>query len=886
MAVKKAWLFCALICMVFLKVSGQSASSTAAPVIFFEAHPNQQFGFDAFAFKEWSTEYETWEKASQKPYKIPFKSVGFGQTDLVNARLLNGDTLTMDSLSFRIYETGQLLSFVKTEQGLLTLELPPMGMNYLVSAIYRGREIGQLKVIPYKLRMEKVYLVPLAASKVNIDSLEAKVNRIYRQANVQVDLEVLPVFQHPEWEAATLLDNPSVIHERYSNQMHDLRDLYVETHPDMDKKAYYLFLVPGFTDPGTRGYMVRNKALGFVKVDKSPKLAQTIARQLGYGMGFFKDSWMDDGPAKGSTHNLMDIPSGREMRHKQWGQLRFSAHSYSLFDNYEDVRTNNGFVAYYFWKEKKNGELDLGNGNFLAAIKHPYKKNYLSYHLNIDNVLFQPLFTWGGKFINTLHLFVSTAVLLLGIYFGRKVGRWIKNKYRRPRLRRFIWRLIQLGAIPYAIYLMILFVNLGYSWFEVRSGKLDEMNGLSVNRAISYIAVNDNVKHPSEMDLSSELVIQRGKTWRKEERMPVLYFAVRQDKKGEWTKVRLQAHSDSLVLSTRHYAEKAESHYLVFNYITPKGGFQQQRVFNYAGNEITDKLDIPDPAKRILLFVNGYRPTSIGHTFEENFADIKQKGLEFPDSRNLVYTFDRYEYWRPWNAIDQKFEKRINPSETYYADGHFSVSTSNHRSLINFTTVSAAYPKRCSHNKKHHCYTSKSAKNFLGSRTVRTINMHRTRPNKSGFRKRLKNGHIAGRNIYQMLNEVPNRSENDTLYIVAHSMGYAYALGIIEELRGKIQFGSFYIIAPENASAGTVHLSEWQDVWQYGSRFQKGSGDAPCLLDGVAPQVKANGLKHSNRIYIPEKLYKKKGFFDSHFIGYYTWILDIEKGRKGYIKAH
>ncbi len=872
-------------CLLILKVSAQENGS-AAPVILFEAHPNQQFGFDAFLYKEWSSEYTTWENAPQKPYKIPVKSVGFGQTDLVNARLVNSDTLRMDSLSFRIGENNQELAFVVKERSLLTLELPPMSKSYLLKAFYRGREIGQLNVVPYKLRTEKVYLIPLATTRVNIDSLQAKINRIYRQANVQVQLELLPVFTHDEWDASTLLDNPSEIHERYSNQMHDLRDLYIETHPDIDKKAYYLFLVPGFTDPGMRGYMVRNKALGFVKVDKSPRLSQTIARQLGYGMGFFKDSWMDEGPEKGTTRNLMDLPSGSEMNHKQWGQLRFSAHSYSLFDNYEDVRTNNGFVAYYFWKEKENGELDLGNGNFLAAIKHPYKKNYLSYHLNIDNILFRPLFTLGGKFINSLHFVMLVVLVFLLFYGGRKMNRWIDKRFKRVRLARFGWRLLQIGAVPYLIYLMVLFVNLGYSWFEVRSGKLDEMHGLSINRAIGYMAVNDNVKHPNEVDLSSELVIQRGKTWRKEERMPVLYFAVRKDKNGEWNKVRLQAHSDSLVLSTRDYAQKAESHYMVFNYIDEKGSFEQQRVFNHTGNEITDKLNIPDPAKRILLFVNGYRPTSIGHTFEENFADIKKKGLEFPDSRNLVYTFDRYEYWRPWNAIDLKFQKRINPSETFYADGHFSVSTSNHRSLINFTTTSAAYPKRCSHNKKHHCYTSTSAKNFLGNRTVRTINMHRVRPNKSGFKKRLKSGHIAGRNIYQMLNEVPNRSENDTLYIVAHSMGYAYALGIIEELRGKIQFGSFYIIAPENASVGKVHLSEWQDVWQYGSRFQKGRGDAPCLLDGVAPQVKANGLQNENRVYIPEKLYKKKGFFDSHFIGYYSWVLEIEKGRRGYIAPH
>jgi hypothetical protein len=163
------------------------------------------------------------------------------------------------------------------------------------------------------------------------------------------------------------------------------------------------------------------------------------------------------------------------------------------------------------------------------------------------------------------------------------------------------------------------------------------------------------------------------------------------------------------------------------------------------------------------------------------------------------------------------------------------------------------------------------------------MSLHRTRPNKKGFEKRRRNGQIAGRNIYQMLNELPNGSKNDTLYIVAHSMGFAYSLGIVEELRGKIHFGGFYIIAPENAACGSVNLTEWKEVWQYGSHFSGKNRDAACLQDGVAPQTRVHGLRHTNRVYIPRNLYAKKGFFNSHFIGYYTWLFDIKKGKRGYI---
>jgi hypothetical protein len=146
------------------------------------------------------------------------------------------------------------------------------------------------------------------------------------------------------------------------------------------------------------------------------------------------------------------------------------------------------------------------------------------------------------------------------------------------------------------------------------------------------------------------------------------------------------------------------------------------------------------------------------------------------------------------------------------------------------------------------------------------------------------NGQIAGRSLLQELNEIPNKSENDTLYIVAHSMGYAYALGMIKELRGRISFGGLYIIAPENAFCGRIRPKEWKEVWQYGSNFNKGKEDAPCLQDGVAPQTAVSGLTNAQRCYIPPGLYATKGYFDSHFIGYYSWIFNIHQGHKGAIR--
>jgi len=852
--------------------------------IVFEENNQQLFGFDGFEQEAWTENYETWSTDLINVYPIAYKSVGEQQTDVVNARFINSKQLVLDSLIFIVAGTELQIPYTIAADQLVTLSLPAMSANYLISAVYGGKEVGRLNVVVYKSTFEKVIIVPLMTSKLNQDSLTIHLNQIYRQANIQFSVEIQQPFIHEDWDATQLFDNPSQVYDRYTNQMTTLRDLYLDAHPKADRKAFYIFIIPGFVDEHVKGYMVRNKVVAFVKALKTVEINRVIARQLGRGVGLLKDTWQDKGPERGTTNNLMDWSIGNHLTHKQWEELRHTSNSFSFYDNYEDVRTNNGFVAYYFWKEDAKGNILLDNNDLLQSIKRPYKKNYLSYQLNIDQLMFQTLFKIKGRLICTWHLLCILVIISSTFFFGRKVGRSLKSRFERPRFYRFLWRIVQFAGSIYLSYLSFLFVNMGYGWFEVHSGKLIELDQLNRSKAIKEIGQNVNYKYPSESTMNSELLIQRGDTWYKSKRKRVLYFSLHQDQKGNWTIARFQADSDSLIIPTEEFSIRAESHYMVFNYVSTDGSFQQQKVFNHLGIDITDKLKIPDPAKRILLFVNGYRPTSIGHSFEENFQDIQTKGLEFSDSKNLIYTFDRYDYWRPWQEMDLRFQKRINPVETFYADGHFSVSTSNHRSLINFTTTSSIYPKRCSNSKKHSCYRTQAVNSFLnGSRSVKTVNLHRTRSNKSGFRKRFENGRIAGRNIYQMLNEVPNRSANDTLYIVAHSMGYAYALGIIEELRGHIEFGSFYIMAPENAGGGSVRLSEWKEVWQYGSNFNKTGRDAPCLLDGVAPQTKAGGLKTTNRIYIPRKLYRQKGFFDSHFIGYFKWVFDIKKGKQGHI---
>jgi len=873
-----------ILLIILVSFSGFGQTNGKVRVDFF-ASSQQRYGFDKLEFKEFVENYEKLEfEKNSEPYFVPHKSVGYNMTDEVQFVIQNKKKVDFDALQFKIGKQNLYIDTSSFENDTITLLLPKRKGNYSVEVFYFKKLIGKLNVKVYARKAENIIIVPLVNSAVDKDNLEDYLNAIYIQAGIKFNINIQSVFKDEEINYS-LLSNPSHANDRYTSQMIAIRDLYFETHPNADKNSYYLFVVPGFVDTDLNGYMVRNKSIGFIKESELDKMHYTIARQLGFGLGSLGATWKDNGPEEGTTQNLMDNGTGTHLTAHQWESIRLGCSSLSYYDDYEDVQTNSGIIAYYFWTEDQQGNIIFTSTNLLGSINRPFKKNQYSVYLDIDNFLFKPVFTAFGWIISILHIISFLGLLFLSIVFRRKlVNRW-RNSFFKLRLVRFGFRILNFFFFIALFLLLSLLINRAYPMFEVNEGVMKNLNGMTLNKARNKIRDNNYTSKLEENKLGSEIVVKKGDNWYLKKRKQVLYFSLIQDGEG-WKDCKYVTDSDELALDSKNYREKAESHYMVFDYFNERGEKIDQRVFNHLGIDITQKLELNDPVKRILLFVNGYRPTSMSQSFEENFADIQKNGLEFPNSSNKIYNFDRYDYWRPWNEIDLLFQDRINPTETFYADGHFSVATSNHRSLVDFTSLSTIYPKRCKNKNKHVCKTTEveNWSTLWFKVDKNTADLFNLKPNKKGFKERKTNGKIAGRNLNQIFNELPNNSSNDTLYIVAHSMGYAYSLGIIQELRGKINFGGLYIIAPENASAGKINMDEWQEVWQYGDDFKAEKDKSPCLLDGIAPQAKVGGLKAKHRIFIPTEKYSIKGFYDSHFIGYYTWIFKIDKNSKGYIK--
>lgn len=870
----KLWMGC---WMTFLMLSAGASAQFVLPDIRFVASDVQQFGFDDARIQQWEGNYEVLTFKDSLKQRIPYKSMLRGSVDHVNL-VLDKPIDSLSHLTFEVGDSNVVLNFTRLSLDTLELELPVSDSDYLLKVYYKGELETALNVINYDELTYKVKVIPLSGN-VEIDSLRHYLNRVYAQAGISLDLSLDDRYKLNS-EIDSVFANPSKNHERYTQQMIEVRDDYFDLY-GVEKGTYYVFIVADFVASDVEGYMVRNKGVGFVK-RKAQDLYYEIAHQLGFGIGQFNDLWKDEGPTRGSTMNLMDV-KGTHLTHEQWIMIRANGEMVAYYDEFEDVRANNGIIAYYLWEENADGTIKVKNDNIRGAVRRPYKRNTYSLYLGIDNFLFYQLFNIGPFPICLLHLLGFVILAVSSSWVRRRIVRRV-GFIKKRRIFRFLTRCTSFIAHAALYWLLFLLINEGYYLFEVHNGPIESLEGKSMFRAERDIFNNQNLRRKAESKIGSEVLIKKSNgQWVLEKRKPVLYFTVRK-KNGKRT-LRFKEDSDNLYLPTLNFRRKVQTHYFVYRYLDENDEITEERVFNHVGIDITDKLELEDPEERIVLFVNGYRPTSLGGSFEDNFSDIQNNGLEFNNSSNVIHTDDRYEYWRPYREIDLKFAKRLNATAKYYADGHHSVATSNHETLIDFTQHSIKYPKRCRNPRRHVCKHQKKGAKWLGlQRKIDTYTTQPLEPNVKGFNERRENGRIAGRNLLQLLNEIPSKSDNDTLFIVAHSMGYAYALGIIDEMRGKINFGGFYIIAAENAESGEVDENEWEEIWQFGSDFEAHKKSAPCLLDGIAPQTKAAGLSPRNRVYIPEQYYKRMGFFDSHFIGHYTWIFDIPKNESGYIE--
>jgi hypothetical protein len=214
-----------------------------------------------------------------------------------------------------------------------------------------------------------------------------------------------------------------------------------------------------------------------------------------------------------------------------------------------------------------------------------------------------------------------------------------------------------------------------------------------------------------------------------------------------------------------------------------------------------------------------------------------------------------------WFDYDDTLIARFHPVTALYIDGHHPISTSSHRT-------------------KWKSFRSYFVTRFgwLGRREW-PFNVS---PNVEGFMTRVKNGEICGENFVR---EYLQPLRMDTLDMVCHSMGYAYMLGFLKAVEGKVIPGKILILAPESPGLMGYQWTHFMEVWQYGSNRLMPDADVTCRQDGIAPQAPVKGIEQlapgkGGRLFIPKS--GKKGYVRSHHLSFWQWFYTIKPGDYGY----
>ncbi len=310
----------------YINTSSDNLAATDNLKVEFSASPNQNFGFDGKQYAAFIEGYEAIKLSNGKNYFVPNKSIGVNQNDKVYANCTIAN-LVLANLNFKT-SGGATLTKTSISAGVFEISNIPANAN-CVYAWYNNQKIGKLNVLSLNKVNKKLVLVPVnGASTMGIT--QQGINDIYKQANTNFTLTTAPNFTFNlgndglEEADATLL-------KKYSAEMRALRDAYKTANTNYDKNAYYVFVVSNFSNAQQLGYMVRGRAVGFIKAGT---LSKTLAHELAHGAFGLEHTF----PAvqHNTSSNLLDDFTGSQLVKQQWQTIQNPGVIISWLDGEED----------------------------------------------------------------------------------------------------------------------------------------------------------------------------------------------------------------------------------------------------------------------------------------------------------------------------------------------------------------------------------------------------------------------------------------------------------------------------------------------------------------------------------------------------------------------
>lgn len=311
----------------------------------FKAHEAQTHGFDTLKYNIIANYYKQLTIAGNQ-YYLPWKALKDGTPEPVKLFIKQGtDKMPFTELKVKQTGVGDLTPSVGagTQAQTYMLSGSYKGIEESVVAYYTADEkenyAGGLYTATYGESKCKLILVPLPTITIDnmkIGGLQQELNQIYSQAVVSWSVSQLTGFTGADlgengldWADKDMLSS-------YNSEMNSLISAFKNWKSDADPDAYYLFIVPKFSEENLEGFMPRNRRFGFVT--QSQLYSRTVAHELGHGAFNLHHTFSTSGwaIAQTSTDNLMDYAQGIKLWKPQWDFIHNPEATTGLWDGMEE----------------------------------------------------------------------------------------------------------------------------------------------------------------------------------------------------------------------------------------------------------------------------------------------------------------------------------------------------------------------------------------------------------------------------------------------------------------------------------------------------------------------------------------------------------------------
>lgn len=314
----------------------------------FEPSPTQAYGFDSLKYSGFADYYNEMD-VNGKVFKMPWKALAPNSYEPVNLKIRrSSESFPYSDLKVGIWGGGDLVPVMGINTAIQTYNLKGAneGDEFAVVAKFNSddKEVnaGGIWAVTYQPKSFNLYIVALEGSNIDEECarMQNEITTIYKQALVSWSVKPLYGFKSIALGDNGLDWTDSELLSAYNTEMNSVISAFKDWHPNSDPDAYYMIVVPKFSDNTVEAFMPRNRRFGFISADQL--YSRNVAHELGHGAFNLRHTFPE--VQQYSTDNLMDYPptGGQPTQDKyallkaQWDLIHNPESTTGLFDEMED----------------------------------------------------------------------------------------------------------------------------------------------------------------------------------------------------------------------------------------------------------------------------------------------------------------------------------------------------------------------------------------------------------------------------------------------------------------------------------------------------------------------------------------------------------------------